>query len=90
LLPFGFFAFTLIGVEGASGDAGPAKSVHGPVLLLSVEQAAQALGIGRSTLYELIAAGEVETVHIGRSCRVPLEAYTSSSPSCVPDRCWIP
>jgi excisionase family DNA binding protein len=44
------------------------------VLLLSVEEAAGALGIGRSKTYELIATGELETVHIGRSLRVPVDA----------------
>jgi excisionase family DNA binding protein len=43
-------------------------------LLLGVREAADALGIGRSTLYELIAAGEIEIVHIGRSARVPVAA----------------
>ena len=45
-----------------------------PVLLLSVEEAARALGIGRSKTYELISAGDLETVHIGRSTRVPVAA----------------
>jgi excisionase family DNA binding protein len=44
------------------------------VLLLSVEEAARALGIGRSKTYELISAGDLETVHIGRSTRVPVAA----------------
>ncbi len=43
-------------------------------LLLTVRQAATLLGIGRSTLYELIANGDVEVVHIGRSARVPRDA----------------
>jgi len=43
-------------------------------LLLGVRDAAQVLGIGRSTLYELIAVGEIEVVHIGRSARVPVVA----------------
>ncbi|MDQ6910175.1 MAG: helix-turn-helix domain-containing protein [Actinomycetota bacterium] len=43
-------------------------------LLLSVREAARALGIGRSKIYELIKNGEVEVVHIGRSCRVPVAA----------------
>ena len=42
--------------------------------LLTVRQAAEVLGLGRSTVYELIAAGELETVSIGRSRRVPLDA----------------
>lgn len=36
----------------------------------SISQAAQLLGISRSAIYELIAAGEIETVHIGVRCLV--------------------
>jgi excisionase family DNA binding protein len=43
-------------------------------VLLTVPEAARVLGIGRSTLYELIARGAIETVHIGRACRVPTSA----------------
>jgi len=43
-------------------------------LLLTVRQAAELLAIGRTTAYELIAAGELEVVHIGRSARVPVDA----------------
>ena len=46
----------------------------GPVLLLSVEEAARCLSISRSKTWELIAAGELEAVHIGRSTRVSLSA----------------
>jgi excisionase family DNA binding protein len=42
--------------------------------LLSVEEVARALRLGRSKTYELIASGELETVHIGRSVRVPVDA----------------
>lgn len=42
--------------------------------LLSVPEAARLLGIGRTTAYELIAAGELEVIHIGRSARVPVDA----------------
>jgi excisionase family DNA binding protein len=45
-----------------------------PRLLLKPEEAAIALGVSRSTLYELLAAGAVESVHIGKSRRVPLAA----------------
>jgi excisionase family DNA binding protein len=44
------------------------------VLLLSIQEAGRALGIRRSKMYELIAAGELETVRIGRSVRVPVDA----------------
>lgn len=46
-------------------------AAHRVPLLLTVRDAAGLLSIGRSTLYELIAAGEIEVVHIGRSVRVP-------------------
>ena len=35
-------------------------------LMYTVAEAAQILGIGRSTAYELILRGELEAVHIGR------------------------
>lgn len=41
-------------------------------LLLTVRDAAAALSIGRSTLYELISAGELDVVRIGRSVRIPV------------------
>ena len=50
-------------------------------LLLSVEEAARRLGIGRSLLYELIAHGRIETVRVGRLRRIPpdaLDAYVAS------------
>ena len=44
------------------------------VLLLSVEDAGRALGVSRSTVYELIGSGDLEVVHIRRSVRVPVDA----------------
>jgi excisionase family DNA binding protein len=44
------------------------------VLLLTMIDAARALSIGRTTMYELVAAGEIGVVHIGRSARVPVAA----------------
>jgi excisionase family DNA binding protein len=49
-------------------------------LLYKPEQAAAALGVGRSTVFELIADGSLPSVKIGRSRRVPrtaLEAYVA-------------
>ena len=51
-------------------------------LLLTIRDAARVLAVGRTTMYELIAAGAVEVVHIGRSARVPvaaLEAFVASA-----------
>lgn len=55
---------------------GMADSVDVPIrpLLLKVPEAAAVLGVGRSTVYELIGAGELETVHIRRACRIPVVA----------------
>ena len=45
-----------------------------PRLLITVEEAADQLGVGRSTMYGLIRDGEVESVQIGRLRRVPADA----------------
>ena len=43
-------------------------------LLLRAEEVASVLGISRSQVFILIATGELESVTIGRSRRVPVEA----------------
>lgn len=43
-------------------------------VLLRVEEAAKALSIGRTTMYDLIRSGEIETVTIGTRRLVPLKA----------------
>jgi excisionase family DNA binding protein len=40
-------------------------------LLLRIPEAAARLGLGRSTIYELIQAGDLPAVKIGRAVRVP-------------------
>ena len=45
-------------------------------ILLTPTEAAIALGIGRSKLYELMQAGALESVHIGACRRIPAEALT--------------
>ena len=42
--------------------------------LLKVEEAAEALGISRSQLYQMLARGDVASLTIGRSRRVPADA----------------
>ena len=47
-------------------------------LLLTPEEAAKLLRVGRTTVYALIKAGDLCPVHIGRSCRISraeLERY---------------
>ena len=51
-------------------------------LLLTVNVAAERLGIGRSLMYELIGSGQVESISVGRLRRIPAEAlddYIASS-----------
>jgi excisionase family DNA binding protein len=43
-------------------------------LLLTPTEAARALGIGRSKLYELMQDGILESVHIGACRRIPTDA----------------
>ncbi len=43
-------------------------------LLLSIDEAARRLSCGRSYLYELIRRGEIVSVKLGRSRRVPVQA----------------
>jgi excisionase family DNA binding protein len=43
-------------------------------LLYTVPEAADVLSLGSSKVYELVAAGTIESVKIGRARRVPAEA----------------
>ena len=49
-----------------------ARVRQGDRLLLTVTEAATMLGVGRTKAYELIAGGQLQVVHIGRSARVPV------------------
>ena len=42
--------------------------------MLRPSEAAEALGVSRSKAYELIASGEIPSVHVGGCLRVPLDA----------------
>ena len=49
-------------------------------LLYTAEAAARALSLSRATVFELIASGELRSIKIGRSRRIPrasLEDYIS-------------
>jgi excisionase family DNA binding protein len=45
-------------------------------LVLTIEQAARRLGIGRTLMYSLVMSGEIESVTIGRLRRIPVECLT--------------
>ena len=44
-----------------------------PPLLLHAKQVQHELGLSRSKVYEMMAAGELPVVRIGRSVRVPAD-----------------
>jgi excisionase family DNA binding protein len=46
-------------------------------LLYTPSEAADLLGVSRSTLYELLRAGTLASVRIGRSRRIPATALTA-------------
>jgi excisionase family DNA binding protein len=48
-----------------------------PPALITIKQAARVLKLGRSEVYELTAADQLEVVHIGRSARIPTDAITA-------------
>ena len=43
-------------------------------LLLTIDEAAQRLGIGRSHAYVYVLRGDIPSVKLGRSRRIPLDA----------------
>ncbi len=45
--------------------------VQDPSLLLRAEEAAKLLSLGRSTVFAMLAAGELPVVRIGRAVRIP-------------------
>lgn len=43
-------------------------------LLLTAEEAAEALNIGRCTVYDLIRTGQIQSFKIGKLRRIPVDA----------------
>lgn len=43
-------------------------------VLLTVEQAAEQLSLGRTTIYDLLKTGQLDSVHVGRLRRIPATA----------------
>lgn len=57
--------------EGSPGSLGD----H--ALLLTPEEAARRLSVGRTTIYALMASGDLSSVNIGRCRRVPVSSLRS-------------
>lgn len=58
----------------------PASHTDPAATLLSVEDAAARLAIGRTTMYALLKSGDIPSIRIGRLRRVPaaaLDTYTA-------------
>ena len=64
----------LEGYRWPAGDKLGAEVVRHQRALLKVREVVQVLGIGRSTVYELMDSGTLESVRIGKSRRVPTDA----------------
>jgi len=60
--------------------------VNAEPLLLTASEAARRLGIGRTTLYELVKAGKIEEVHIGRCARFHRDEVDRFAASLASDR----
>jgi len=58
----------------AADTVGDRDDLEPAPLLLTISEAGRVLALGRTTMYELIGAGELEIVHIGRAARIPLES----------------
>lgn len=56
-------------------EGGQARSV--PRLLLTVEEAARSLHVGRTTAHELVLSGRLESVTVGRLRRVPVDGLVA-------------
>jgi excisionase family DNA binding protein len=52
------------------------------LVALTVEEAARRLGVGRTTMYALLASGEIPSVTIGRLRRIPAEALNDYVAAC--------
>ncbi|GAA3301066.1 excisionase family DNA-binding protein [Streptomyces cinereospinus] len=64
----------LTAVRTAACDETAADSA---LVLVTVEEAARRLRIGRTTCFRLVMSGEIESVTVGRLRRVPVDALSA-------------
>ena len=57
--------------------AEPRENPRTPPLTVRVREACRLTGIGRSKLYELIKAGEIETIKVGHMTLIPMASLTA-------------
>lgn len=59
-------------------------------VLLTVEDAARAMAVGRTTVYQLLAAGSLRSVKIGRARRIPIDAIRDYVAGISEDQAGVP
>ena len=62
--------------EGSASRSSQLDQLRLP-LVLTVEEAADRLGVGRTVMYALVSSGAVESVRIGRLRRIPADALVT-------------
>ena len=75
-----------VGADDPPPDTVGSTSTH-PALLLTIEEAAERLQVGRCTMQALLLSGEVQSFKIGRLRRVPpaaLDAYPPAHGAVIP------
>lgn len=70
-------ALQLDSSEQVSSPFDKESKVPGEQILLTPERAADQLDVGRTTIYALIASGDLDSVKIGRSRRIPSDALVA-------------
>jgi excisionase family DNA binding protein len=68
-----------IGEAASSAPVVSTRATPPDLILLTVEEAAVRLRIGRTSMYRLVATGAVESVTVGRLRRVPVECLADLS-----------
>lgn len=64
----------------------PVEPVTRPRVLLTVEEAAEQLGVGRTTTWALVRSGDLESVQIGRLRRVHIDAVNAYAANLIAKR----
>jgi len=63
--------------QGLIGSSERPTEIAPDMTLLTVEEAARRLSIGRTTVYALLKEGQINSVRIGRLRRIPTEELTA-------------
>src|SRR4029453_4736270 len=74
MCPWAAFPIRTQNGEDLGERLAPQANGTGDRLLLTIQETARRLSLGRSKTYQLALAGSLPVVHIGRSLRVPVDA----------------